>query len=118
MSGGEKNFTNVPFLRSIYDQINNLVSRHEQRPEQLAKIFHDLQNMSGPDMILDQGAMSASFAAASAQSSSATGARNQARANSGTAARYPRREAAQQQQDQGANMQDAILATRYANILA
>ena len=29
--------------RSIYNQVNSLVSRHEQQPDTLARIFHDLQ---------------------------------------------------------------------------
>jgi hypothetical protein len=32
--------------RSIYNQVNNLISEHEERPEQLARIFRNLQDLS------------------------------------------------------------------------
>ena len=32
--------------RSIYDQVSHLISQHEQRPDQLARIFEDLQALS------------------------------------------------------------------------
>lgn len=32
--------------RSIYSHVNDLIAQHEQRPDQLARIFHDLQTLS------------------------------------------------------------------------
>ena len=32
--------------RSIYNHVNDLIAQNEERPEQLARIFHDLQNIN------------------------------------------------------------------------
>lgn len=32
--------------RSIYSHVNELIARHEERPDQLARIFHDLQSIN------------------------------------------------------------------------
>ena len=34
--------------RSIYSHVNELIAQNEERPESLARIFHDLQSMNQP----------------------------------------------------------------------
>ena len=40
--------------RSIYNHVNDLIAQNEERPEQLARIFHDLQNINNRHEINNQ----------------------------------------------------------------
>ena len=37
--------------RSIYTHVNELIAQNEERPEQLARIYHNLQNMNSSEIM-------------------------------------------------------------------
>ena len=40
-------------FRSIYNHVNDLIAQNEERPEQLARIYHDLQNINRHEVNAD-----------------------------------------------------------------